>query len=356
MTIKPSVTDMNLLRLQEEMASIGEPAFRAKQILRWVYQKLAGSFDEMSDLPLSLRSSLKDKFRFTTLSPYGEPCRNNDTVKVLFKLEDGKTIEAALMHYPESAGRERNTVCVSTQVGCPVGCPFCATGRQGFERNLKAGEIIDQVLYFARYLKGAGGKITNIVFMGMGEPLANYEAVLDAVEWLNSPDMFGLSARNMVISTAGLIPQINRLSREKLQVGLAISLHATDDDLRNRLVPVNQKYPIKELMKACYNYFEATGRRITFEYALFAGVNDSLAHARSLAHLLHGFNCHVNLIPSNNTLDSDYKAPAADIIRAFCEELDRLGINATIRHSRGQDIDAACGQLRSRFLNNPKAM
>ena len=354
MIILPSITDMNMRRLQEEMAAIGEPAFRAKQLQSWVYQKLAASFDEMSDLPLSLRHILKEKIRLSTLSPCGEPCRNNDTVKMLFKLEDGKTIEAALMHYAESAGKERNTVCVSTQVGCPVGCPFCATGQQGFERNLTAGEIIDQVLYFARNLKAYGGKVTNIVYMGMGEPLANYEALLEAVKSLNSPDMFGLSARNMTISTVGLVPQINRLSREKLQVGLAISLHAADDDLRNRLVPVNKKYPVKELMKACRDYFEATGRRITFEYALFAGVNDSLAHARTLAHLLHGFNCHVNLIPSNNTPDSEYRAPAADVVHSFKEELDRLGINATIRHSRGQDINAACGQLRSRFLSDKK--
>lgn len=349
------ITDMNMKGLQEELVSIGEPAFRTKQLLQWVYQKLAGSFDEMSNLPLPLRTALNDKFRLCTLSPYRESSSNGDTIKMLFKLDDGKTIEAALMHYPEAAGKERNTVCVSTQVGCAVGCPFCATGEQGFERNLSAGEIIDQVLYFARYLKGFGdGKITNVVFMGMGEPLANYEALLQAVGSLNSADMFGLSARNMTISTAGLIPQITRLSREKLQVGLAISLHAADDVLRNRLVPVNKKYPLKELMTACRSYFDATGRRITFEYALFAGVNDSLVHARTLAHLLHGFNCHVNLIPSNNTSNSVYRAPAAEVVQSFKQELEKLGINATIRHSRGQDINAACGQLRSRFLADKK--
>lgn len=346
---------MNLMRLQEELVSIGEPAFRAKQIQGWVYQKLTGSFDEMSDLPLSLRTGLKNKFRLCTLSPCVESGSHGDTVKTLFKLEDRKTIEAALMHYPLAAGRVRNTVCVSTQVGCPVGCPFCATGQQGFERNLTCGEIIDQVLYFARYLKDCGsGKITNIVFMGMGEPLANYESLLQAIATLNSADMFGLSARNMVVSTSGLIPQINRLSREKLQVGLSISLHAADDVLRNRLVPVNKKYPLKELMAACRSYFDATGRRITFEYALFSGVNDSQAHACSLAHLLHGFNCHVNLIPSNNTSNSAYRAPAADVVQSFKQELEKLGINATIRHSRGQDINAGCGQLRSRFMVDKK--
>ncbi|MFA5604668.1 MAG: 23S rRNA (adenine(2503)-C(2))-methyltransferase RlmN [Dehalococcoidales bacterium] len=344
------ITDMNPLSLREELLAIGEPPFRAKQIQHWIYQKLAASFDEMSDLPLSLRSVLNDKLRLCTLSPRGDMVSYGDTIKTLFKLADGKTIESTLMHYPAESGKERNTVCVSTQVGCPVGCPFCATGQQGFERNLTAGEIIDQVLYFARHLKGFGeDKITNIVFMGMGEPLANYESLLQAIESLNSADMFGLSARNMTISTAGLVPQINRLSGEKLQVGLAISLHAADDALRNRLVPVNKKYPLKELMVACRNYFDATGRRITFEYALFAGINDSLSHARLLAHLLHGFNCHVNLIPSNNTANSDYRAPATEVVQSFKQELERLGINATIRQSRGQDINAGCGQLRSRF-------
>ncbi|HAS28437.1 MAG TPA: 23S rRNA (adenine(2503)-C(2))-methyltransferase RlmN [Dehalococcoidia bacterium] len=349
------ITDMNPLSLREELSAIGEPPFRAKQILHWIYQKLAASFDEMSDLPLSLRSVLNDKFRLCTLSPCGEMTSYGDTIKTLFKLSDGKTIEATLMHYSQAAGKERNTVCVSTQVGCAVGCPFCATGQQGFERNLTGGEILDQVLYFARYIKGFGdGKITNIVFMGMGEPLANYESLLEAIESLNSADMFGLSARNMTISTAGLVPWINRLSGEKLQVGLAISLHAADDVLRNRLVPVNKKYPLEELMAACRNYFDATGRRITFEYALFTGVNDSPAHARLLAHLLHGFNCHVNLIPSNNTANSDYRAPAAEVVKTFKQELEKLGINATIRQSRGQDISAGCGQLRSRFMADKK--
>ncbi len=349
----PCITDMDSVRLQEEIASIGEPAYRAKQLQQWVYKKLAVSFEEMSDLPASLRSSLNEKFRLHSLSPCGEVNGHSDTIKILFALGDGKTVESALMHYPSSAGKERNTVCVSTQVGCPIGCPFCATGQQGFERNLTSGEIVDQVLYFARYLQDSGKeKITNIVFMGMGEPLANYTLLLQAIEGLNSAGMFGLSARNMVISTSGLVPQINRLAGEKLQVGLSISLHASDDDLRNKLVPVNRKYPLKELMAACRSYFDATGRRISFEYALFEGINDSQSHARSLAHLLHGFNCHVNLIPSNNTSNPDYRAPSQAVIQSFKQELERLGINATLRQSRGQEINAGCGQLRSRFINH----
>ena len=344
------ITDMNSMQLQEEMALAGEPVYRARQIQQQVYKKLAWSFDEMSDLPLSLRTLLKGKYRLHSISPFETVRSGNNTVKMLFKLADGETMETALMNYNPPGGRSRNTVCISTQVGCAIGCPFCATGQQGFKRNLTSGEIIDQVLYFSRYLQDAGeGKVTNIVFMGMGEPLSNYDNLLEAIERLNAADMFALGARNMTVSTSGLIPQIRRLSKEKLQFGLSISLHAADDNLRSKLVPVNRKYPVSELMNACRDYFDATGRRISYEYALFEGINDSLAHAASLAHLLKGFNCHVNLIPSNNTANSVYRAPSADVVQSFKQELDRLGINATIRQSRGQDIDAGCGQLRSRF-------
>ena len=348
----PCLTDMNSVELQDAIASVSEPAYRAKQLQQWVYKKMAADFDEMTDLPQSLRSKLKEKMCLHSMHQSHVMSGHTNTIKTLFTLGDGKTIESALMYYPAASGSGRNTVCVSTQVGCPIGCPFCATGQQGFERNLTSGEIIDQVLHYGRYLQDTGnGKITNIVFMGMGEPLSNYDSLWQAIGRLNSDDMFGLGARNMVISTSGLIPQINRLSREKLQVGLSISLHAADDVLRGKLVPVNQRYPLKELMTACRNYFDITGRRVSFEYALFNGINDSLSHARSLAHLLYGFNCHVNLIPSNNTNNSIYCAPTQSVITAFKEELERLKINTTLRQSRGQDINAGCGQLRSRFLS-----
>jgi 23S rRNA (adenine2503-C2)-methyltransferase len=249
----------------------------------------------------------------------------------------------------------RYTVCVSTQVGCPIGCPFCATGQQGFERNLTSGEIIDQVLYFARWLQDRsngreGERIDNIVFMGMGEPLANYNALRQAIEMLNSPDGFGLSARSMTISTSGLVPGIKRLAGEKLQVGLAISLHAPDDKLRNQLVPINKKYPLAELMPACREYFAKTGRRVSFEYALFDGVNDSLSQAQALADLLQGMNCHVNIISANNTANQTLRPSPRRNVLAFQQELKNRGITCTLRQSRGQDIDAGCGQLRSRFL------
>jgi len=247
---------------------------------------------------------------------------------------------------------------VSTQVGCAIGCPFCASGQQGFERNLTPGEIIDQVLYFARTLrdhdrqagsnsKSTASSITNLVFMGMGEPLANYDALWQAIEVLNSPQGFGLGARNMVISTVGLLPQIRRLSQEKLQVGLAVSLHASDNILRDRLVPINRKYPLEQLIPACREYVETTGRRITFEYILFDRINDSLDNACSLARLLRGVKCHVNLIPANRTDNRNYSPPSSDVVLAFEKELRRMGINCTLRRSRGVDVDAGCGQLRS---------
>ena len=351
-----AITDLTIKEVNKLVTSLGEPAYRGKQLLDWVYQRLAISFDEMTDLPLSFRQKLAGQVILHTLTLVHEVIAKDGTVKVLFGLDDGKTVEAALMSYPSTGGKRRYTVCLSTQVGCPIGCPFCATGQQGFERNLTAGEIIDQALYFARRLKDQsngreGERISNLVFMGMGEPLANYDAVWQAIEMLNSPDGFGLSARSMTISTAGLVPGIKHLSEEKLQVGLAISLHAPDNKLRDKLVPINKKYPLEELIPACREYFAQTGRRVSFEYALFDGVNASLSQAQSLADLLKGMNCHVNLISANNTTNQDFQPPPRSKVLAFQQELKNRGINCTLRQSRGQDIDAGCGQLRSRFTS-----
>ena len=368
-------TDLNIEEVSKLVASLGEPAYRAKQLLAWVYQRLAVSLDEMTDLPQSFRQKLAEQVNLHTLTPVHEVKAKDGTVKALFSLNDGKTVEAALMSYSTGIGRplclldwigrdvsghghrckHRYTVCLSTQVGCPIGCPFCATGQQGFERNLTPGEIIDQALYFARRLKDRsigreGERISNIVFMGMGEPLANYDALWQAIEMLNSPDGFGLSARSMTISTAGLVPGIKRLSGEKLQVGLAISLHASDNKLRDKLVPINKKYPLEKLIPACREYFARTGRRVSFEYALFNGINDSLSQAQSLADLIQGMNCHVNLISANNTNNQKLQPSPRSKILVFQQELKDRGINCTLRQSRGQDIDAGCGQLRSRFL------
>ena len=385
------LTNQNIEEVNNLVVSLGEPSYRAKQLLAWVYQKLAVSLDEMTDLPQSFRGKLAAQENLHTLTPAHEVKAKDGTVKVLFSLYDGKTVETALISYPVGHDRQgrlshqsnsglvaqaslpagektkqpslsmkkiksyRYTVCVSTQVGCPIGCPFCATGQQGFERNLTPGEIIDQVLYFARYLKdrnngSEGERIDNIVFMGMGEPLANYSALWQAIKMLNSPDGFGLSARSMTISTAGFIPGIKRLSGEKLQIGLAISLHAAENTLRDKLVPVNKRYPLEELIPTCQEYFNKTGRRVSFEYALFNGVNDSLQQAQKLADIIQEMNCHVNLITANSTANQTLLPSTRSRVLAFQNALKDRGINCTLRQSRGQDIDAGCGQLSSRFL------
>ena len=359
------LTDLDIAEVKQLVVSLGAPAYRVQQLLGWVYRKLAVYWDEMTDLPQAFRQKLAAAANLHTLTPVHEVKAKDGTVKILFSLPDGKTVETALMKFAASAsGRpvpktcaNRYTICVSTQVGCPIGCPFCATGQQGFERNLTAGEIIDQVLYFARLLQdrsqgSEGERVDNIVFMGMGEPLTNYDAVWQSIEMLNSPDGFGLSARSMTVSTSGLIPGIRRLSGEKLQVGLAISLHAPDDKLRNQLVPVNKKYRLEELIPACREYFAQTGRRVSFEYALFDGVNDSLPQAQALADLLHGLNCHVNLITANSTANQTLRPSPRGQVLAFQKALQTRGITCTLRQSRGQDIDAGCGQLRSRLRSS----
>ena len=352
------ITELTDTQLDNLVLASGEPEYRARQLRGWVYQALAADFREMTNLPLAFRQELEKVTRLHTLKMTHHAAGQDGTIKTLFALADGNSIEAALMVYPQDGGRQRHTACLSTQAGCAIGCPFCATGQQGFKRNLTRGEIIDQALYFARHLKNqpdAGNKassLANIVFMGMGEPLANYDTLWQAIEALNSPNGFGLGARNMTISTAGLVPQIKRLSREKLQVGLAVSLHAGDNALRDRLVPINRKYPLEELIPACREYYRSTGRRVSFEYVLFKGVNDSAARARALARLLQGLNCHVNLIPANLTSDRTFQPPPAQVILAFERELRQSHVNTTLRQPRGQDICAGCGQLRSRLTKD----
>lgn len=358
-----SLTDLPDDQLSKLVMSMGEPEFRVKQLRSWIYRGLAFSFEEMTNLPLAFRQALEKEIPLHSLKATHRVVGQDGTIKILFTLADGNTIESAMMPYGQTGSRQRNTVCVSTQAGCAIGCPFCATGQQGFKRNLTRGEIIDQVLYFAHYLKmrentgdvkngQTTSHLANIVFMGMGEPLANYDALWGAIEILNSADGFGIGARNMTISTSGLVPGIKRLSREKLQVGLAVSLHAADNALRNWLVPINQKYPLDVLIPACKEYYLATGRRVSFEYVLFNGLNDSITQARALARLLQGLNCHVNLIPANYTADRTFQPPSTQVILAFERELGRLHINATLRQPRGQDIDAGCGQLRSRLVKS----
>jgi 23S rRNA (adenine2503-C2)-methyltransferase len=332
--------------LQNLVLSLGEPSYRADQVYRWLYQSLATGFEEMKNLPRPMRQRLEMMSDLQSLSPVDESRSSRGlTRKVLFRLPDGQTIESVLMLYDG-----RQTVCLSTQVGCPVGCAFCATGQSGFVRDLTPGEIVEQVLYFARQLMEGGESISNVVFMGMGEPLLNYDATLQSVHTLTDSRGYNLGARRITISTSGIVPGIQRLSEEGLQVGLAISLHAPSDDLRQTLVPVARRYPLPDLLAACRSYVHLTGRRVTFEYALVNELNDSPKQARQLAHLLSGLLCHVNLIPLNPTAECRWQPAQPERVEAFHRELRRLGINSTLRVRRGLDIEAGCGQLRSRHV------
>jgi 23S rRNA (adenine2503-C2)-methyltransferase len=334
--------DLTHDQLKGFLTSWGEPAYRADQIWGWLYRSLITDFQEMTNLPKELRERLAEATLLQTMKPLEERVSADGlTRKALFALRDNQTIESVLMHY-----ERRHTACISTQVGCPFGCVFCATGQGGFVRNLTAGEIVEQVLFFARFLKAKGERLTNVVFMGMGEPLANYEATWQAIETLTHHDGFNLGTRRITISTVGLVPGIRRLAEERAQIGLAISLHAPTDELRDKLVPINRRYPLVQLMAACRHYVKRTGRRISFEYALMNGINDSPEQARQLAQLVDGLLCHVNLIPLNPVPESPYQLSPRGRILAFQAELNRSKVPNTLRVERGVDIQAGCGQLR----------
>ena len=359
-----SLLDLSTDDLVGRVQALGEPAYRARQLLGWVYRDLVFDYDRMTSLPRRLRERLAAELPILPLRLEAEVSSDAGlTRKVLLGLEAGSGVETVLMVYPArpgsadaEAGRTRRTVCVSSQVGCGVGCPFCATGRSGLVRNLSAGEIVGQILYFAREVRareGAEARLTNVVFMGQGEPLANFRQVWKAIETLSSPEAFGLGARHLTVSTSGLVPRIRELAEMDKQVGLAISLHAPDDALRDRLVPVNRKYPIAELMGACRYYVEKTNRRVSFEYVMIDGVNDSVEQAETLADLLRGLLGHVNLIPMNPVAESPFQPTPWTRVLAFEATLRRRGIPCTVRVARGDPIDAACGQLRARLLESP---
>jgi 23S rRNA (adenine2503-C2)-methyltransferase len=333
--------------LRALLAAWGEPAYRAAQVLRWAFRRLVTSYDAMTDLPVALRARLRVELPFHVPQVAAEvTSADGSTRKALLRLRDGVTVETVLMRYPATEhGRARNTVCVSTQAGCAMACVFCATGQQGFVRNLSAGEIVAQVLHFARELAAEGERVTNLVFMGMGEPLANYTQTLRAVRTLQHPQQFGLGARHMTLSTVGLVPAIRKLAGEGLQVGLALSLHAPDDGLRRTLVPTT-RFTIAEMLAAAQEWSEATGRRFSVEYVLIDGVNDSVDQARSLAERLRGLRCHVNLIPLNPTANSATRRSRRSRVLAFERELRERGITCTVRVEKGVDIAAGCGQLR----------
>jgi len=361
---KIDLLTFTLPELKQWLTDLGEPGFRAKQIYQWIYHQLVTDFAAMSNLPSSLRQRLEEVACIGPAIVRSERHSKDDrSRKILLELEDGRQIESALMLYPPlGETSSRATVCVSSQAGCAFGCKFCATGQMGFERHLTAGEIVAQVLHFARQLRATpwsapglpGSKtidhITNIVLMGMGEPLHNYKNVLQALHILNSGDGFNLGARHITISTVGVVPGIRKLSQEDLQVNLAISLHATTDEARLQTMPVNRKYPLHELFAACKDYIAETGRQVTFEYVLLSGVNDTPDHARQLAELLMPLKqfAHVNCIPVNATAAS-YRTPGPDAIRDFRNVLFEYGVSNSVRAERGDDIAAACGQLRTKF-------
>jgi 23S rRNA (adenine2503-C2)-methyltransferase len=325
--------------------------YRLEQIYRAATKELAAELDVVTTLPKDLRAALAERgFRFDAVAPaLVRRSSDRQTTKGLFRLADGSEVEAVLMeHYGD-----RSTVCLSSQAGCAYACRFCATGQAGFTRDLAATEIFDQARYFARELAHRGKKVTNVVFMGMGEPFANYEAVMDAVRLLHDPRGFALGHRHITISTVGLVPQIDRFTAEGLQVNLAISLHAPNDELRRRLMPVNRKYPLKELMAACERYITATRRKVFFEYVVLEGVNDSDACAQELAGLMRGPLYHVNLIPYNATPGADFRGASDARVRRFQKQLEARGIASTVRVPMGRDIAAACGQLRAE--TQPKA-
>jgi len=333
--------DLDLTQLQALLASWGEPAYRARQLWEWLYIHLADDLAAMTNLPRPLRE------RLAAETAIGVPAvaasqisADGETRKDLLRFADGQAVETVLMRY-----ERRRTACISTQVGCAIGCPFCATGQGGFRRHLSAGEIVAQALHCARLLRASGERLSNVVLMGMGEPLLNYDASLEAVRRLTDPSGFNLGQRHVTLSTVGVVPGIDRLAEEPLQITLAVSLHAATDELRDRLVPLNRRYPLDALFAACHRYFKRTGRRISFEWALIKGVNDSPAQAEALAARLAGLDAHVNLIPLNPTDGYQGEAPAPEAIAAFTAVLTRERIPHTVRLRRGIEIRAGCGQL-----------
>jgi 23S rRNA (adenine2503-C2)-methyltransferase len=348
----PSFFDLTLDALAARLAAWGEPPYRVGQIWRAVYRDLSPSPERITALPKPLREKLRAEFSFDSLTPAAEAkSGDGQTRKLLFRLPDGKAIEAVLMGYAK-----RRTICISTQAGCAMGCVFCATGQMGFQRHLSAGEIVEQAVWFARELKAHGDRLTNIVAMGMGEPFHNYDATLGAIDRLNDPEGFNFGARRITLSTVGLVPMIERFAEERRQVNLAVSLHAADDDLRSELLPINKKYPLAALFGAVRKYYAATKRRVTFEWALIRGKNDSPAQARALARLADGLPCHVNVIPLNPTRDYAGQAATRERAAVFKAALEASGITCTIRVRRGIDINAGCGQLAVEGLSSRRAM
>lgn len=341
--MKPSIYSLCLEDLQSWVEQQGEKPFRATQIFEWLYKKRVASFEEMTNIPKALRERLDEHFVITTLKTLVQQTSKDGTMKFLFELHDGYSIETVLMRHDYG-----NSICVTTQVGCRIGCTFCASTLGGLKRNLQAGEIVAQVVKVQKALDETNERVSSIVVMGIGEPFDNYDELMKFLKIVNHPKGLHIGARHITVSTSGIIPKIYQFADENMQINFAISLHAPNTELRTKLMPINRAYKLPELMEAVRYYIEKTGRRVTFEYGLFGGVNDQIEHAEELAQLIKGLKCHVNLIPVNYVPERNYVRTPREQIFAFEKTLKKRGINVTIRREQGHDIDAACGQLRAK--------
>ena len=344
MSEQTDIKSMNLEELTSYIESIGEKKFRAKQIYQWIHIKQVDSFEEMTNLSQNLRKTLEEKAVLTSLRKVEVQISKEDgTRKYLFALADGNVIESVLMKY-----KHGNSVCISSQVGCRMGCRFCASTLDGLLRGLTPGEMLDQIYQIG---KDIGERISNVVVMGTGEPLDNYDNLLKFIELLTDANGLNISQRNLTVSTCGLVPRMRQLADQKLQITLALSLHASSQEKRLTLMPVAKAFEIHEVIDACKYYFDQTGRRVTFEYSLVKGVNDTQEDATELAELIRGMNCHINLIPVNPIKERDFRQPDTGAVQAFKNKLEKKGINVTIRREMGRDIDGACGQLRKKYIS-----
>ena len=343
MSEKICISDMTLDRLTAYIVGLGQPKFRAKQIFKWLHQKLVTDFSQMTDQPKTLLAQLAENCTIAAPTIRRRQQSKDGTVKYLLQLADGNCIETVLMRY-----KYGNTVCVSTQVGCAMGCRFCASTQAGRVRDLTAGEIASEI-YTAQ--KDSGERVSHIVLMGIGEPLHNFNNVMDFLEIISCPEGVNIGMRNISLSTCGLVPKIDMLAEKKLQLTLSVSLHAPNNQIRSSMMPVNDAYPVEQLIQTVRRYQDTTGRRVSFEYSMVRGVNDSDACAKQLADLIRGMGAHVNLIPINPVDGSPYSATDAANVRRFQQKLESLGVNATVRRRLGSEISAACGQLRRDEMN-----
>ena len=340
---KKDIKSYTLGELKEELEAMGEKSYRAKQMYEWMHQKLVTGYEEMTNISATLAAKCRERYDYTVLRAVRvQESQTDGTRKYLFELADGNTVESVLMRY-----KHGNSVCISSQVGCRMGCRFCASTLDGLERNLLPSEMLEQIYAIIRH---TGERVSNVVVMGSGEPMDNYDNLLRFIELMTDENGLHISQRNVTVSTCGIVPKMLQLADRKLQITLALSLHAATDEQRRKLMPVADRYSLRELMEACAYYFEQTGRRITFEYSLVKDINDTDKDAQLLAALIGHLNCHVNLIPVNPIKERDYVQSERRAVEAFKNKLEKNGINVTIRREMGRDIDGACGQLRRRYM------